>query len=63
MDSAAAGGLKVIGYSDLGEKYAEAGQHTDAARAYVKAMKHTPHKVDPARKAWENLRDAWQEMW
>jgi tetratricopeptide (TPR) repeat protein len=63
MDSAAAGGLNVIGYSDLGEKYAEAGQRTDAARAYVKALKYTPHKVDPARKAWDNLRDAWQEMW
>jgi tetratricopeptide (TPR) repeat protein len=63
MDSAAAGGLKVVGYSDLGERYAEAGQHTDATRAYVKAMKHTVNKVAPARKAWENLRDAWQELW
>ncbi len=63
MDSAAAGGLKAIGYADLGEKYAEAGQHTDAARAFVKAMKHTPNKVDPARKAWDNLRDAWREIW
>jgi len=63
MDSAARGGLKVVGYVDLGEKYAEAGQHTDAARAYVKAMSHSPSKVEPARKAWENLRDAWQELW
>jgi tetratricopeptide (TPR) repeat protein len=63
MDSAAAGGLQVIGYSDLGEKYAEAGQPTDAARAYVKAMKHSPNKVEPARKAWDNLRDAWRELW
>lgn len=63
MDSAATGGLKVIGYPDLGEKYAEAGQHTDAARAYVKAMKYSPDKLEPARKAWDNLRDAWQELW
>jgi cytochrome c-type biogenesis protein CcmH/NrfG len=63
MDSAAAGGLKIVGYSDLGEMYANAGQHTDAARAYVKAMKHSPNKVEPARKAWENLRDAWRELW
>lgn len=63
MDSAAAGGLNIIGYSELGEKYAVAGLHADAARAYVKAMKHTPHKVEPARKAWDNFRDAWQEMW
>lgn len=63
MDSAAAGGLKVIGYSDLGEQYAEAGQHADAARAYVKAMQHSPNKVEPARKAWDNLSDAWREMW
>jgi len=63
MDSAAVGGLQVIGYSDLGEKYAEAGQPVDAARAYVKAMKHSPNKVEPARKAWDNLRDAWREMW
>jgi tetratricopeptide (TPR) repeat protein len=63
MDSAAMGGLKVIGYTDLGEKYAEAGQRMDAARAHVKAMKHSPNKVEPARKAWDNLRDAWQELW
>lgn len=63
MDSAAAGGLKVVGYSDLGETYANAGQHTDAARAYVKAMKHSPSKVEPARQAWDNLREAWRELW
>lgn len=63
MDSAAAGGLNVVGYADLGEKYANAGQHTDAARAYVKAMKYSSHKVEPARRAWDNLRDAWQDLW
>ena len=63
MDSASNGGLKVIGYADLGDKYAEAGEHTDAARAYVKAMKHSPDKVTPARKAWDNLCDAWRELW
>jgi tetratricopeptide (TPR) repeat protein len=63
MDSASQGGLKVVGYADLGEKYAEAGLHTDAARAYVKAMKHSPNKLEPARQAWDNLRDAWRELW
>ena len=63
MDHAAIGGLTVIGYGDLGEAYAEVGQHMDAARAYVKAMEHSPHKIEPARKAWDNLRDAWQELW
>ena len=63
MDSAAAGGLKVVGYADLGAKYAAAGQHTDAARAYVKAIKYSPNKVEPSRQAWDNLRDAWQELW
>ena len=51
------------GYADLGAKYAAAGQHTDAARAYVKAIKHSPNKVEPSRQAWDNLRDAWQELW
>lgn len=63
MDSAAAGGLSVVGYAELGERYATAGRHTDAARAYVKAMNHTSHKLDSARKAWDNLRDAWLEVW
>ncbi len=63
MDAAALGGLPIIGYVDLAERYVELGQHTDAARAYLKAMKDSPDKVGPARKAWENLRQAWQELW
>ena len=59
MDAAVAGGLSVVyGYSELAEEYENAGRHSDAMRAYLKAAQEVPGKVAPLRKAWENLRDS-----
>ena len=64
MDEAAAGGMSIVyGYEDLGEQYARRHRHADAARAYLKAMKHGRGKVTPARKAWENLHRTWEHIW
>ncbi len=59
MDAAMAGGLTVVyGYSELAEEYEDAGRHSDAMRAYLKAAQAEPGKIAPLRKAWENLRDS-----
>lgn len=59
MDEAVQGGLTVVyGYSDLGDEYTRRGQHADAARAYLKAARFTPHKLETIRDAWESLRRA-----
>lgn len=59
MDEAVAGGVTVVyGYSELAEAYENAGQHSDAMRAYMKAAQEEPGKIAPLRKAWENLLDS-----
>ena len=64
MDEAAAAGLTIVyGYYDLAEEYEKLGEHGDAARAYLKATQHSPKKLDPAIKAWENLHRFWGQVW
>ncbi|MBP90616.1 MAG: hypothetical protein CMJ64_28555 [Planctomycetaceae bacterium] len=59
MDAAVAGGLSVVyGYSELAEEYENAGRHSDAMRAYLKATQEEPSKIAPLRKAWKNLWDS-----
>jgi len=59
MDEAVAGGVSVVyGYTELAEAYEDAGRHSDAMRAYMKAAQDEPGKIKPLRKAWENLLDS-----
>jgi tetratricopeptide (TPR) repeat protein len=59
MDEAVAGDLSVVyGYSELAEKYENAGRHSYAMRAYMKAAQEHPGKIAPLRKPLENLRDS-----
>jgi tetratricopeptide (TPR) repeat protein len=55
LDAAVAQGASVVyGYRDLGALYEQEGRHSDAFRAYLKAMGHDPSLIRPLQKALEN---------
>jgi tetratricopeptide (TPR) repeat protein len=48
-------------FSDLGEEYEAAGRHTDAARAYLKAVGNGPNRVDALMRFFQNVGDSLRE--
>jgi tetratricopeptide (TPR) repeat protein len=57
MDAAAQSGLSIVyGYEDLADRYEAEGQYLDAFRACLKQAAHGGEVVEPARRAYENLR-------
>ena len=62
-DQAHSCGIAVpYGYRQVGELYEEQGRSTDAFRAYTKAMQHGDRLAKPGAKAFENLRNAFEQL-
>jgi tetratricopeptide (TPR) repeat protein len=53
----------VFGYADLGESYRADGRHSDATRAFAKAIARQPNTAVPAAKTLRSLRDAIRDIW
>jgi tetratricopeptide (TPR) repeat protein len=63
MDAASETGLSIVyGYRDLADRYELAGQHLDAFRANLKEVAHGGEVLQPARKAYDNLRKALLDL-
>jgi tetratricopeptide (TPR) repeat protein len=64
LDAAHHAGITIIfGYTDLGEHYQAVGRHSDATRAFAKAIARQPGAAKSTIRALENVRDALREIW
>jgi tetratricopeptide (TPR) repeat protein len=63
MDAAAQSGLSIVyGYEDLADRYEAEGQHLDAFRVCLKQVAQGGEIVEPARRAYENLRKSLLDL-
>lgn len=63
LDAAAATGASIVyGYDDLAAEYEAAGRHTDATRAYLKAIGKGAGYVRPTGKALRSFREALLDL-
>jgi tetratricopeptide (TPR) repeat protein len=64
LDAAYDAGITIVfGYTDLGELYQARGKHSDAARAFAKAIARQPGAARSAIRTLENVRDALHPIW
>lgn len=64
LDATYNAGLTIVfGYTDLGNYYQSHGRHSDAARAFAKAVARQPGAARSAIRTFGNFRDAIGDIW